>query len=693
MQKRKDFMSNRIIAIIQARMGSSRLPNKVLKDIEGKPLLQHVVERISLSKLVDDIVIATSTNPKDDKVYEFAKRNNINVFRGSENNVLDRYYKAAKKFRAKTIIRITGDCPLICPEIIDEIVREYQKSNFDYVSNTLLLTYPDGCDVEVFKFKALEKAWRECKDPVSREHVTTYMRSSGRFKIKNFENNQPVDPNEYKWSVDTQKDLDFVRQVYKHLYKGSHNFYMEEILKFLQEHPEIRKINAGGIVNKGYYLSILRSKKLMPKKLELTKSLALKEKAKNLIPDCSQTFSKGPSQFVQGVAPVFLEKASGSHVWDVDGNKYIDYAMALGPIILGHNYPVVSNAVRKILKKGTTFTLPHRLEIELAELICKVIPCAEMVRFGKNGSDATSGAVRLARAYVGRDKIACCGYHGWQDWYIATTTRNKGIPEEVKKLTLTFEYNDIESLEKIFEENKNQIACVIMEPVGVIEQKDNFLQKVKEITHKNGAILIFDEVITGFRFSLGGAQEYFNVIPDLACFGKAMGNGFPISAIVGKKEIMKLFEEVFYSFTFGGEIVSISAAITTIKELKEKNVIRYIWEQGRKIKDGYNVLVREYGLEKYTKCVGYPPRNVVTFKNEKGQNWLELKSLFQQECIKRGILFTGAHNICFSHSNKDIDYTLRVYNTVLGIIKEAVEKNKVKKLLEGKPVKPVFRNA
>jgi glutamate-1-semialdehyde 2,1-aminomutase/spore coat polysaccharide biosynthesis protein SpsF len=436
-----------------------------------------------------------------------------------------------------------------------------------------------------------------------------------------------------------------------------------------------------------------KKKVIRGRKMRIKNSLKLKRKVSKLIPGCSQTFSKGPTQFVQGVAPVFLEKGKGSHVWDVDGNEYIDYAMALGPIILGHNYPAVTEAVKEILEKGTTFTLPHRLEGELAEILCEIIPCAEMVRFGKNGSDATSGAVRVARAYTGRDKIACCGYHGWHDWYIATTTRNKGIPEEVKKLTLTFEYNKIETLEKIFEENKDQIACVIMEPVGVEEPKDNFLQKVKELTHKNGAILIFDEVVTGFRFSLGGAQEYFNVIPDLACFGKAMANGYPISAIVGKKEIMKLFEEVFYSFTFGGEIVSIAAAIATIKELKEKKVIEYIWEQGRKLKDGYNLFVKELGLEKYTQCIGYPPRTVITFKDKDGNEDLLLKSLFQQECIKRGILFTGAHNICFSHTNKDIDYTLRVYRTVLEIIKDAIERNKVRELLEGEPVEPVFRRA
>jgi glutamate-1-semialdehyde-2,1-aminomutase len=682
-----------IVAIIQARMGSTRLPGKVLMEICGKPLLWHVVNRVSYSKYISQIVIATSTNPKDDEIEEFAKKYKLKVFRGSENDCLDRYYKAAKKYKADVVVRITADCPLICPEIIDKVISEYIKGKFDYVTNSIIYTYPDGVDVEVFSFEALEKAWEEAKDPVEREHVTVYIRNSGKFKIKNVVNDKPVDPQGYKWSVDRIEDLEFVREVYKHLYKDNEIFSYDDIMDLLNRYPEIKNINSNSLVDEGYYRSLMGAQKVKPKKIKISNSLKLKRKISELIPGCSQTFSKGPTQFVQGVAPVFLEKGKGSHVWDVDGNEYIDYAMALGPIILGHNYPAVTEAVKEILEKGTTFTLPHRLEGELAEILCEIIPCAEMVRFGKNGSDATSGAVRVARAYTGRDKIACCGYHGWHDWYIATTTRNKGIPEEVKKLTLTFEYNNIETLEKIFEENKNQIACVIMEPVGVVEPKDNFLQKVKELTHKNGAILIFDEVVTGFRFSLGGAQEYFNVIPDLACFGKAMANGYPISAIVGKKEIMKLFEEVFYSFTFGGEIVSIAAAIATIKELKEKKVIEYIWEQGRKLKDGYNLFVKELGLEKYTQCIGYPPRTVITFKDKDGNEDLLLKSLFQQECIKRGILFTGAHNICFSHTNKDIDYTLRVYRTVLEIIKDAIERNKVRELLEGEPVEPVFRRA
>lgn len=680
-----------IVAIIQARLDSIRLKEKVLLSIEHKAMLWHVAKRISASKLVDKIIIATSLNSKDDKIEQFAKKNNLNIFRGSEENCLDRYYQAAKEFNTDIIVRITADCPLICPEIVDNAISEYLKNDCDYVTNTLIYTYPDGCDVEVFSMEVLEKAWRECKDLVEKEHVTSYIKNSGKFKIKNIRNKYPVPVNEHKWSVDRIEDLKFVREIYKHLYKNERVFLYHEIMNLLKQHPELKQINSKFIINEGYYKSILKAPKIKPKKVNIKNSIVLRKKAEDIIPGCSQTFSKGPSQFVQSVAPVFLEKGKGCYIWDVDGNRYTDYAMALGSIILGHTHPSVTNAVKNILRKSTNFTLPHKLETELAELLCNIIPCAEMIRFGKNGSDATSGAVRVARAYTGREKIACCGYHGWQDWYIGTTTRNKGVPEAVKKQTLTFEYNNIRTLENIFKENKGEISCVIMEPMGVNEPQDCFLHKIKELTHKNGAVLIFDEIVTGFRLSLGGAQEYFNVLPDIACFGKGMGNGFPISAIVGRREIMKLFEEVFYSFTFGGEIVAISAAIATIKELKEKNVIQYIWEQGRKITEGFQVLAKEYSLEKHIYCTGLPPRTLVTFKNENGEEDLMLKSLFQQECIKRNILFTGSHNICFSHSNKDIDYALRVYSTVLEIIAKAIKEKTIKKLLKGKPVQPVFR--
>lgn len=425
--------------------------------------------------------------------------------------------------------------------------------------------------------------------------------------------------------------------------------------------------------------------------MKLDNSLKFYSKAMGLIPSATQTFSKGPKQYPFGVSPIFLERGQGSHVWDVDGNEFIDYPMALGAVLLGHCYPAVNKAIERQLQNSILHTLPHALESELSELLVEIIPCAEMVRFGKNGSDATAGAIRAARAYTGRDKIVCCGYHGWQDWYIGTTTRNKGVPKVIQNLTMTFQYNDISSLAKLFDEHKAEIAAVIMEPVGVVAPKEDFLNKVKEITKKNGALLIFDEVVSGFRMSLGGAQEYFNVIPDLACFGKGMGNGMPISVVVGKKEIMRIFDEVFFSFTFGGECLSLAAALATVKEIKEKDVLAKIWDLGAKLKDGYNALVNGMDLGNITECVGFPPHTVILFKDIGSYDPLVLRTLFQQEAIQRGVLAIGVHNMCYSHSQADIDRTLDVYRQTLEVMKEAVSLGDLKKYIKGEIVQPVFR--
>jgi glutamate-1-semialdehyde 2,1-aminomutase len=413
------------------------------------------------------------------------------------------------------------------------------------------------------------------------------------------------------------------------------------------------------------------------------------KKAKELIPCQTQCLSKGPTQFVEGVAPKYLKRGKGCRVWDVDGNKYIDYGMGLGPIILGYCYGAVDRAIEDQLKDATILTQMHPLEVEVAQLLVNVIPCAEMVRYGKNGSDVTSAAVRLARAYTGRDIIACCGYHGWQDWYISITEKNAGIPEAVSNLTKTFKYNDINSLKKIFKEHKNNIACVIMEPMSAVFPENDFLEKVKELTHSNKAILIYDEIITGFRWSLGGAQEYFNIVPDLATFGKAMANGMPLSALVGKKKIMQKLEDVFFSFTFGGEILSLAAAKATINEMRDKDIISHIHKVGARLTEGCREIIKEYGLESYIRLDGPDFRLIFFFDDQENGNLH--KSLLQQEMIKRGINFTGYNNICFSHKEKDIDETILAFNESAGLLSDWIKRGSEEKMLEGKIIRPVFQ--
>jgi glutamate-1-semialdehyde-2,1-aminomutase len=673
-------------------MASTRLPGKVLADIAGRPMLWHVVKRVALAGNVNRVVVATSNEPSDDTIAQFCEQQHFDCFRGSEHDVLDRFYHAAQSAAAQTVVRITADCPLIDPRVINKVIARYGDGDCDYVTNTLRYTYPDGLDTEVCSLHALEIAWREAHLPTDREHVTSYLRNSGRFRVANVEYENILPVAGWRWTVDEPQDLAFVRAVYGRLWSHPQCcFFLEDIVQLLQREPTLVSTNKGIVRNHGYYKSLSNEAAVEPQQRELSRSYALKTKATRLIPSCAQTFSKAPSQFIQGVAPVFLERGQGCYVWDVDGNKYIDYAMALGPVTLGHNHPVVSEAVIQQIGEGNAFSLPHPLELEVAEALVMLIPCAEMVRFGKNGSDATSGAVRVARAFTGRDVIACCGYHGWQDWYIGTTTRNQGVPRAVQKLTVSFEYNKIESLRRIFAQYPGQVAAVIMEPVGVVSPAEGFLEQVAELTRREGAILIFDEVVTGFRLSLDGAQGYFGVKPDLACFGKGMANGYPLAAVVGRREIMELFDEVFFSFTFGGDTLALAAAKATITEMCEKKVIPHLWEQGRRLQDGYNVIATEYRLSQLTECVGLAPRTVVQFRMLNGGDSLVLKSLFQQECLKRGVLFTGGHNISYSHSPADIDYTLRVYRSAMELVADAVDHDNVTERLEGEPVQAVFR--
>ena len=421
---------------------------------------------------------------------------------------------------------------------------------------------------------------------------------------------------------------------------------------------------------------------------DITKSDELYARARKIMTPVTQTLAKGPGQYTKGVSPKYVKRAKGSHIWDVDGNEYLDFQMGIGPISLGYAYERVDNAIKKQLEDGITFSMMHELEVELSELIHEIIPNAESIRISKTGADVCSAAVRVSRAFTGRDKVLCCGYHGWHDWYIGTTSRDKGIPRETKDLTAAFEYNNLDSLKALLDDN---VACVILEPFIFDAPKDNFLHEVARLCKENGTLLIFDEMWTGFRIAVGGAQEYFGITPDLAVYSKAFANGMPIALLTGRRDVMELFEQdVFFFTTFGGEALSMAAAVATIAEMREQNVPAHLAEQGKKLKDGYNEIAAGLGLTSYTKCYGYDCRSIVTFDPSAG-NGMELKAFMQQELFKRGIMWGGFHNMCFSHSDEDIARTLAAYGEVLALLKAAIEAGDVAQRLEGEPVEAVFR--
>ena len=443
------------------------------------------------------------------------------------------------------------------------------------------------------------------------------------------------------------------------------------------------------------------------KRINIRNSNILYKKALKIIPYGSQTYSKGVKAFSDGVSPKFLAKGLGCEVWDVDGNKFIDYVMANQPLILGYADKDVNNAVKKQLSLGSTFSVSNKLEIDVAELLVKHIPDAEGARFGKNGADATAIAVRLSRAITKRDHIAFCGYHGWHDWFIGTTDLNSGIPKFNNQLAHSFGYNDLSSLEKIFSKYKDKIACVIMEPITVngpmskpsgstkwkdYNKKNNFLTDVKNLCKKNGALLVFDEVVTGFRYDIGGAQKMFDVIPDLSCWAKAMSNGIPLSAITGKREYIKYLEKTFFSFTYGGDCIGLAAAKATINKIEKKNVIDHLYKVGGRLKKGMNDLAKIYSLEDMIACAGYPCRSVMTIKKiGKYKKPLITKSLIQQELMFRGVLWSQYHSICYAHKEKHIDYSLNVFEDAFKKLNKIIKNNKnIENSLLGKPCETVF---
>jgi glutamate-1-semialdehyde aminotransferase/transketolase C-terminal domain/subunit len=423
----------------------------------------------------------------------------------------------------------------------------------------------------------------------------------------------------------------------------------------------------------------------------ITASDEIYARAAGLIPGATQTLAKGVGQNVRGVAPKYLRRGRGARVVDVDGNEFLDMTMAVGPLVLGYGDPVVDEAIRAQLADGITFSLPHPLEVEVAELVRGIVPGAEQVRFGKNGCDVTTAAVRLARAFTGRDKVLCCGYHGWHDWYISVTDRNRGIPDAVGALTHTVGYNDLASVEAALDDDT---ACVILEPVTFEPPRAGFLAELKRLCAARGALLVFDEMWTGFRLALGGAQERFAVTADLACFSKAVANGMPLSLLTGRAEVMRLLEkDVFFFSTFGGEALSLAAARATLQELRRRHVPEALDALGTTLRDGYNRLAETLGTP-FSRCVGFGCRTLVTFAAEgaaAGADPLVMKSFVQQELIRRGILWGGFHNLSAAHTPADVSLLLDAYAEVLPQLGDLVQRGALAEALRGAPVEPVFR--
>ena len=650
----------KILAIVQARMKSNRLPGKVMKKAACKPLIQHLFERISKSKFIDKVILATSVEKTDDLLEEFVKGLGYDVYRGSENDVLDRYYKAAKKYRPDVIVRITGDCPLIDYIITDEVIKYFLENDFDYVSNANPATFPDGLDTEVFTLSSLKTAWKEANELYEREHVTPYIRESGLFKVGNFAAKE--DHSEERWTVDEPEDYELVKTIFETLGKTSEYFGMQNILEYKEDNPDVFKVNKNITRNEGLLMS---------------SGAKLWKRAKKVIPGGNMLLSKRPEMFLPEKWPAYYTKAKGCTVWDLDGKQYIDMSiMGVGTNILGYANDEVDDAVREAINSSNFSTLNCPEEVFLAEKLVELHPWAGMVRFARTGGEACAIAIRIARAASGKDKIAFCGYHGWHDWYLsANISKNsnldghllfgldpKGVPSKLKNTAIPFTYNQINEIKAVIE--SNEIGVIIMEVIRNQQPENNFLQNVRDLATKHNIVLVFDEVTSGFRQNVGGIHLNYGVNPDIAVFGKALGNGYSISAIVGKKEVMEYAQLTFISSTFWTERIGPIAALKTIAIMERDNVPSLIKEYGEYINGCWKNLGEKYRIN--IDISGLPSLTHFSFGNK---NELIYKTLITQEMLKHGYLAANSVYVCKDHTKETIDGYIAVLDGAFEKIK------------------------
>ena len=633
------------VAICQARMGSTRLPGKVLKSILHTPAIEWVHAAAEMAPGVNEAIIATTTNPLDDAIVDWCEDKGVKYYRGSETDVISRFVGAADAFKAEIIVRLTCDCPFLDAKVIGEVIQLRQMTGAQYATNTDPPTYPDGLDVEVFTRDALEIADKEATRLSDRDTVTRYMvRNRERISAANLVCPLPNLINE-RWVLDSPEDYEFLTAVAEKMKSAFMTYgpsYLK-ILRILDKYPDLRKINSHFTRNERFYDGMLAD---MDPKRSYSASQRLAAKAEELIPLGAQTFSKSKMQFPAGVAPLLLSHGDGGYCYDVDGNDYVDLVGGLLPNILGYRDFDVDSAIRRQLDRGISFSLATTLETTLAEKLNAHIPSAEMVRFGKNGSDVTTAAIRLARHITKRDKVMVGGYHGWHDWSMAHTDRNNGIPSAVKDQSCNFGMVT----------PSNDIAACIVEP-EFYSTEDLLLMRADCIDL--GIILIFDEIISGFRCGLGGLQKNHGVTPDLSTFGKAMGNGMPISALVGRKKIMSRMTEISYSGTFFGEALSIAAAIATIDKLEREKVPEYLSYVGRFIRLDVNKLLAKYEMNVAIRLEGPVELNRIKFATK------QVQSIFIQEMAKNGVLIIGSHNTCFAHKKPEIDRVLHAWDQTL----------------------------
>lgn len=663
----------KVVAIVQARMGSTRLPNKVMKPISGIPMIELLLARLAKASQIDQIVLATSTDERNTPLIEHVQKLGYTCVRGSENDVLDRYLVAAREAQADLVVRITGDCPLIDPALVDQAIEQFKAEGVDYLSNVAPATYPDGLDTEVFTLQALERAGHESQDPFEHEHVTPYLRKPGLFKTGVMRHSE--DLSGLRWTVDEPADFEVVSAVFAHFDPNIH-FSWEEVLDLQRSRPDIFAANHNIIRNEGAVMCTGQK---------------LWKRAKAVIPGGNMLLSKRAEMFLPEQWPAYFSKAKGCHVWDLDGKRYTDMSiMGIGTNILGYGHPEVDAAVQQTVAAGnmSTFNCPE--EVYLAEKLVELHPWADMVRLARSGGEANAIAIRIARAASGRDKVAVCGYHGWHDWYLSANLGDdenlaghllpgldpKGVPQNLRGTVFPFNYNNYAELENLV--TTHDIGVIKMEVVRNKGPEDNFLHRVRKLATDRGIVLIFDECTSGFRQTYGGLHKMYGVEPDMAMFGKALGNGYAITATIGRREIMEAAQSTFISSTFWTERIGPTAALKTLDVMERTQSWDTITKTGLNIRERWQLLADKHGLQ--IDHWGLPALTGYTFRSD---NALAYKTLVTQEMLGKGYLAGNSVYVCTEHTPAILDSYFAELDPIFATIKECEEGLDVMSLLKG----------
>lgn len=662
----------RVVAIVQARMGSSRLPGKVMAKIAGVPMIELLLRRLAAAGHVDLVVVATSDDPRNDTLAEHVANLGVACFRGSESDVLDRFVQAARQYGADTVVRITGDCPLVDAAVVDRCLGRFFELGVDYLSNTHPPTFPDGLDVEVFSLSALERAAVETSKPYDREHVTPYLSSSGAFRTANFTGDE--DLSRLRWTVDEPADLEVVTKIFDH-FAPDVNFSWEKVAELQSEHPKIFSINQEIPRNEG---------------AETGTGQKLWRRAKRVIPGGNMLLSKRPEMFLPDRWPAYFSKAKGCRIWDLDNREFIDMGlMGVGTNTLGYGHPEVDEAVMRTVRDGNMSSLNCPEEVYLAEKMLDLHPWAEMARFARTGGEANAIAIRIARAATGKDKVAICGYHGWHDWYLSANLSDdanldghllpglepRGVPRNLQGTVIPFNYNDIDGLSDLV--SRHDIGAIKMEVSRNFGPENNFLEKVRDLATRRGIALIFDECTSGFRETFGGLHKKFGVEPDMAVFGKALGNGYAITAVIGRRKVMESAQSTFVSSTFWTERIGPSAALKTLEVMERERSWEKITQTGTELRASWQRLAdkHEVAIEHW----GLPALAGFSFKSSNG---LAYKTLVSQELLSKGYLAGTSTYICTEHTEEIVAGYLEALDPVFGLISQCEQGRNVQEFLK-----------